>query len=68
MRSEHDVAAGEWQWKEPVSGPGDYIEFRAETDCIVALSNYPMDLNVDLAGLVAVNAGVCTPLKMDIYE
>ncbi len=67
MRIDHDVAAGVWQVREPVSRPGDYIEFRAEMDCIVALSNCPMDVNVG-STVVSCNGDVCTPLKVEIYE
>jgi uncharacterized protein len=62
MNVEHDVAAGEWRIKEPVSRPGDYIEFRMEMDCIVAVSNCPMDV------IAPTNGWVCTPLKVEIYE
>ena len=62
MNVEHDVVAGEWKIKEPVSRPGDYIEFRMEMDCILALSNCPNDV------INPVNAWVCTPIKVEIYE
>lgn len=62
MNLEHDVAAGEWRIKEPVSRPGDYIEFRMEMDCIVAFSNCPMDV------IGPTNGWVCTPLKVEIYK
>jgi hypothetical protein len=62
MNVEHDVAAGEWRIKEPVSRPGDYIEFRMEMDCIIALSNCPMDV------IAPTNGWICTPLKVEIYE
>jgi uncharacterized protein YcgI (DUF1989 family) len=62
MNIEHDIAAGEWRIKEPVSQPMDYIEFRLEMECIVAFSNCPMDV------IGQTNAGVCTPLKLEIYE
>jgi uncharacterized protein YcgI (DUF1989 family) len=62
MNLEHDVAAGEWRIKEPVSRPGDYIEFQAEMDCIAAFSNCPMDV------VAPCNGWVCTPLKVEIYE
>jgi uncharacterized protein YcgI (DUF1989 family) len=29
---------------EPVSKPGDYVIFRAELDCVVALSACPQDI------------------------
>ncbi len=50
-----------WEIREPVSRPGDYVEFRAEMDCLVALSNCPMDLG-------ACNAGRCKPVKVEVYE
>ena len=62
MNLEHDVASGEWRIKEPVSRPGDFIEFRMEIDCIVAFSNCPMDV------IAPTNGWVCTPLKVEIYE
>ena len=67
MRIEHDAAAGVWQIREPVSQPGDYIEFRAEMDCIVALSNCPMDVDIG-STVVSCNGVICTPLKVEIYE
>ena len=62
MNVEHDVAAGEWKIKEPVSRPGDYIEFGMEMDCIFAFSNRPMDV------IAPTNGWLCTPLKVQIYE
>ena len=68
MNNEHDVAAGEWRVKEPVSRPGDYIEFRAEMDCIVALSNCPWDIDFSPRMKIQVRSAVCTPIKVEIYE
>jgi uncharacterized protein len=62
MNLEHDVAAGEWRIKEPVSHPGDYIEFRAEMDCIAAFSNCPMDV------ISPCNGWKSTPLKVEIFQ
>ena len=62
MNTVHDVAAGEWLIKEPVSRPGDYLELRAEMDVIVGLSNCPED------AFTLCNGRVCTPLKIQIYE
>ena len=62
MNTEHDVVSGEWHIKEPVSRPGDYLEFRMEMDCIVAFSNCPEDV------LTPCNGWRCTPLKVEIYE
>lgn len=36
---------GEYEIQEPTSRAGDYIEFRAETDLIVAISNCPQERN-----------------------
>lgn len=57
----HDTAAGEWRILEPVSRPGDFIEFRMEMDCIVGLSNCPMDV------IAPTNGWICTPLGVQIY-
>lgn len=35
---------GKTQWGEPVSEPGDYVVFRAEMDCVVAMSACPQDI------------------------
>jgi hypothetical protein len=36
---------GSMALNEPLSRPGDYIDLRAELDCVVALSNCPQDRN-----------------------
>jgi hypothetical protein len=36
---------GSMNLSEPLSKPGDYIDFRAETDLIVGISNCPQDRN-----------------------
>jgi uncharacterized protein len=38
-------ADGSWSIEPPLSAAGDYVEFRAEMDLIVAMSNCPQDLN-----------------------
>jgi uncharacterized protein YcgI (DUF1989 family) len=35
---------GKTAWGEPVSKPGDYVVFRAEMDCIAAMSACPQDM------------------------
>lgn len=35
---------GKTQWGIPVSKPGDYVVFRAEWDCVVAMSACPQDI------------------------
>lgn len=41
MNFHHDCAHGHWVIAPGVSKPGDYVEFEAVMDCIVALSNCP---------------------------
>jgi uncharacterized protein YcgI (DUF1989 family) len=62
MNFPYDCARGGWVIKEPVSRPGDYIEFQTEMNCIVGLSNCPEDV------LTMCNAKKCTPVKVEIYE
>lgn len=52
---------GRWEIVDPVSKPGDFIDLRAEMDCLIALSNCPQDLN-------PCNAGKLTPLEVVIYQ
>lgn len=61
MNYHHDCARGRWVIEEPVTRPGDYIEFRAEMDCLVGLSNCPEDV------LTPCNAKRCTPVKVEVY-
>ena len=61
MNYHHDCAQGRWVIGEPVSKPGDYVDFRAEMDCIVGLSNCPLDV------LVPCNGYHCTPVKVEVY-
>lgn len=41
MNYHHDYAHGWWVLEDGVSKPGDYVEFEALMDCLVALSNCP---------------------------
>ncbi len=54
MNYHHDCTKGWWVIEEGVSEPGDYIEFEAVMDCIVALSNCPFyegtEIRVDVFG------------------
>jgi len=61
MNYRHDCAQGRWIIGEPVSKPGDYIEFEAMMDVLVGLSNCPMDV------LAPCNAYHCTPVKVTIF-
>ena len=62
MNFPYDCTKPGWVIKEPVSRPGDYIEFRMEMNCIIGLSNCPEDV------LTMCNAKNCTPVKIEIYE
>jgi uncharacterized protein YcgI (DUF1989 family) len=62
MNYHHDCERGRWVIGEPVTKPGDYIEFRAEMDCLVGLSNCPEDVLTDC------NARHCTPMKIEVLE
>jgi uncharacterized protein YcgI (DUF1989 family) len=61
MNYQHDCNEHRWVIKEPVSKAGDYIEFRAEIDCLVGFSNCPEDVLTDC------NAKNCTPTKVEVY-
>jgi uncharacterized protein YcgI (DUF1989 family) len=62
MNYHHDCDRRRWVIDEPVSKPGDYIELRAEMDCLVGLSNCPEDRLTDC------NARNCTPMKIEVLE
>jgi len=61
MNYPHDCTLGYFKNLEPISRPGDYAEFRAEINCLVALSNCPLDIG-------PCNGGKCTPVKIEIYQ
>jgi uncharacterized protein len=61
MNLQHDCEGQRWVVKEPVTRPGDYIEFRAENDCLVAFSNCADDK------ITPVNAYHCTPVQIQIF-
>ncbi|WP_249977858.1 DUF1989 domain-containing protein [Vreelandella olivaria] len=44
-------------WCPPVSKPGDYVELRAEMDCIVAMSACPQDI-------IPINGADCVPVEV----
>jgi uncharacterized protein YcgI (DUF1989 family) len=54
-------ASGAWTIATPVSKAGDYIDLRAEMDCVMALSNCPQDLN-------PCNDGHLKPLQLIVYQ
>jgi len=61
MNYPYDPELGCFVNLEPISRPGDYVEFRAEINCLVALSNCPQDMG-------PCNAGKCKPVKVEIYH
>jgi uncharacterized protein YcgI (DUF1989 family) len=62
MNYHHDCAKGHWVIEEGVTNPGDYIEFEAIADCIVALSNCPMDV------IAPVNGFKCSPVHVQVRK
>lgn len=62
MNYQHSSEEGRWKLYPPVSKAGDYIEFRAEMDCLVGLSNCPESDITDC------NAGHCTPMKVEVFQ
>jgi uncharacterized protein len=60
LNLEHRPQDGLWISKEPVTRPGDYIEFRAEIDCLVAISNCPAEQFTHR------NGSECTPIRIEV--
>jgi uncharacterized protein len=52
---------GRWRSQEPVTKPGDHIDFRAEMDSLVAFSNCPQ---------IAIGrpARPCTPVQIQMFD
>lgn len=61
MNYHHDCTNHCWVAEAPVSKPGDFVELRADTDCLVAISNCPED-HVSM-----INGGRCTPMRLQIF-
>lgn len=61
MSYTHDCNRHCWVIGEPVSRPGDYIEFLAEMECVVGLSVCPLEIGL-------CNAGKSTPMKVELYD
>lgn len=57
----HDPVTGEVRVEEPKSKPGDYLELRAEMDCIIALTACPNDIDPKI------NGGRITPIGLKVY-
>jgi uncharacterized protein len=51
---------GQIEVRAPLSNAGDYIEFRADMDCLVAMTACPQDQN-------ACNGYRITPLRLDVF-
>lgn len=62
MNYPYDIERDGFFINEPITKAGDYIEFRAEMDVLVAFANCPEDITT------ACNAGTCTPVKVEIFE
>jgi uncharacterized protein len=62
MNYPFDCELGHFMIKEPLTKAGDYIELRAEMDCLVALSNCPEDY------VSACNNGRSKPMRIEVYE
>ena len=62
MNYPYDPEEHNFKILEPVTKPGDYVELRAEMNCLVAMSNCPED------ELTVCNAKHCTPIKVEVYE
>lgn len=62
MNYPHNCAKGHFEILEPYSRAGDYIEFQAQMDCLVAFSNCPEDVLTDC------NGRHCTPVQVDVLR
>ena len=62
MNYHHDCGKGHWIIEPGVTKAGDFIEFEAICDCIVALSNCPMDV------IAPVNGSTCSPVHVQVVE
>lgn len=54
-------SAGDIDWKEPVSAPGDHVVLRAEMDCVVAFSACPQDI-------ICINSGAPTEAHYEVLS
>jgi uncharacterized protein YcgI (DUF1989 family) len=59
MKYPHNCSVGHFEILDPVSQPGDYIEFRAEMNCLVGLSCCPFE---------PCCGGRSTPVKVELFE
>ena len=63
MNYHHDCERRWWVLEEGVSTPGDYIEFKAEIDCLVALSNCPYYRGTPIRIQVLETGGSCASAR-----
>jgi uncharacterized protein YcgI (DUF1989 family) len=61
LNLQYDRTEGKLVTREPVTKPGDYIEFRAERDVLAAISKCPEDK------LGPSNAYHCTPIQVQVF-
>ena len=61
MNTRQDSEQQRWVTETPITKPGDYIEFRAEMDCLVGMSNCPEDT------LSACNAYTSAPTTVEVF-
>lgn len=52
---------GSMKLQQPLSQPGDYIDLKAEMDCVIAISNCPQDRN-------PCNGFNPTPIQIEVYR
>lgn len=62
MNYPHNCELGHFTILEPCTKPGDFIEMRAEMNCLVGFSNCPEDL------VSEVNGRHCTPMMIEVEE
>ena len=62
LNLQYDCDEKKWITREPVTKPGDYIEFRADMDCLAAISKCPEDK------LGPSNAYHCTPIRVQVFD
>lgn len=62
MNYHHDCAGHRWVAERPVSKAGDFVELRAEMDCLVGLSNCPED------SIGPINGYHCTPVRIQVFD
>lgn len=62
MNYHHDCGQRRWVADMPVSKAGDFVELRAEMDCLVGLSNCPEDV------IAPINGFHCTPIRLQVFD